>query len=82
MTIHFSAAMSRILTTTYFSANVSRMLNRGHPENFNIRDMAVLKYVVVNIRDTDMIYNTDVPAYSDPVYSDTPLTVTLLAGPK
>ena len=57
MTIHFSAAMSRILTTTYFSANVSRMLNRGQG-NFNIWDMAVLKYVVVNIRDTDMIYNS------------------------
>ena len=26
-------------------------------------------------------FNTDVPAYSDTVYSDTPLTATLLAGP-
>ena len=30
----------------------------------------------------DMSENTDLPAYSDTVYSDTPLTVTLLACPK
>ena len=57
MTTYFSANVSRMLTTTYFSANVSRMLNRGQG-NFNIWDMAVLKYVVVNIRDTDTIYNS------------------------
>ena len=27
-------------------------------------------------------HNTEVPAYSDTVYSDTPLIVTLWAGPK
>ena len=27
-------------------------------------------------------FNTDIPAYSDTGYSDTPLTVTLWAGPK
>ena len=31
---------------------------------------------------TETISTTDVPGYSDAVYSDTPLTVTLWAGPK
>ena len=34
-------------------------------------------------KDNDLIFNyTDFPAYSDTVYSDTPLSVTLLAIPK
>ena len=38
-----------------------------------------LEYLFVKVK---TYLNTDSPAYSDTVYSDTPLTVTLLACPK